>query len=616
MSKEIPNDVNQVAELVRELEQNFISGYTQTSEYVSESLYEDINKIEAYLNSKHTSGETDSLGREKPFFNICVSKKNIVARATDLDRKNFKAKASKSKDDIVQYLFTIHLQKWMKDSHFGMFLNTWGDYLAAYNSAVCKFVEQDGELKANVIPWTRIIVDVIDFDSNPVIEMLEMTPAQLKQKKGYDQDMVDKLLLTLSARESTSRVKKDNKSNYIKLYEIHGEMPLSYLTGKESDKDDFVQQMHVISFVASKEKGDFDDFTLISGREKKNPYLLTWLVPSTDGSISLMGSVKTLFEAQWMKNHTIKAIKDQLDLASKLIFQTSDGNFVGQNALSAIESGDILVYKENQPLTQLANNSHDIVSLQNYGEQWSVLSQELAGVPDIMLGNNMPSGTAYRQAAVIQQQASSNFKMMTENKGLHAETMFVEYITPFILKKMDTAEEISATLDAYGIDKIDERYISNKAAEKFNKKAIDAVLNDQPMPDLQQERQGIQIELNAQGGQRYIKPSDISTETWKDIIGEFEGSVVYEITGENTDKQAVMDTLSSVFQTIATNPLILQDPNVRLVFNKILEETNAISPIELAEVKGQPQPMPIQPANPAVSGGQMVGAGANNNQMM
>jgi hypothetical protein len=604
MPKEIPSEFNQIGELVRKAEQDFILGETQVSKYVTESIYEDINKIDAYLNSKHTSGETDDLGREKPFFNIVIAKKNITARATDLDRKNILAKSKKGKDILASYLYTIHTQKWMNENQFGMFLNIWGDYLAAYNSVVCKFVEQDGKLKAQVLPWNRLIVDVIDFDSNPVIEILELTPAQLRQRKGYDQDMVDKLILTLTAREDLEGQKKDIKSNYIKLYEVHGELPLSYITGKEKDKDTYTQQMHVISFVASKEKGGFDDFTLVSGREKKNPYMLTWLVPSVDGSISLMGSVKSLFEAQWMKNHSVKQIKDFLDLASKLVYQTADGNFSGQNALSAIETGDILIHKVNEPITQVQNNTNDITALTQFGQQWEALAQEITGTPDILGGENMPSGTAFRQAAIIQQEAHSNFERMTENKGLHLENMFREYITPFILKQMDTSEEITATLDAYGIDKIDQIYVSNESIKRFNSKAVQAVLNETELPDLGQEVQGVKQELNAMGEQRFIKPSDISTKTWKDVLKDFEAEIVYEITGENRDKQAVMATLSTVFQTVATNPMILQDPNARLVFNKILEETSAVSPLELAQVKSQPQPM--IPANPVQASPQMA----------
>ncbi len=172
--------------------------------------------------------------------------------------------------------------------------------------------------------------------------------------------MVKFLLDALTTRKTTDGQQQDNNADYIELYEVHGEFPLSYLTGKEKDANEFVQQMHVISYVGDG-KGEFDDFTLVSGREKKNPYMITHLIEE-DGRVMGIGAVEHLFEAQWMVNHSVKAIKDQLDLASKLIFQTSDPAFVGQNVLEAIESGDILIHSANQPLTQIANNSHDITA--------------------------------------------------------------------------------------------------------------------------------------------------------------------------------------------------------------------------------------------------------------
>lgn len=600
---------NEIGELVRNQEQDWVNGTIQTSKYVSEEFYEDINKIEAYLNSKHTSGEKDSLGRDKPFFNIVLAARNIWFRATDLDRKHILAKADKTKDLLASYLFTIHLQKWMDEANFGRFLNDWGLYLSSYNSAICKFVENSKGLTPLVMDWNKMIVDVIDFDNNPKIEILELTPAQLKKRDQYDQEMVDKLIDAVSTRQTQDGQQRDQKANYIKLYEVHGELPLSYITGKEKDQETFVQQMHIVSFVASKEKGKFDDYCLYSGREKQDPYMLTYLIGSVDGSISLMGSVKALFEAQWMANHSVKAIKDQLDLSSKIIFQTADPNYANQNMLKNIESGKIMVYNaEKSPngITHVANNANDITALQNFGQQWKNLAQEIVSTPDVLSGENFPSGTAWRQAGIVQQEAHSNFEIMTENKGLFIEQMCRKYITPYLLRRMDTTEEITATLDAYGIDKIDQRYISNEAIKRFNRKAVEAVLNETELPNLQKETQGVKDELNQLGGQRFIKPSEISTKTWKDVIGDFEGDVVYEITGENRDKQAVMTTLSTVFQTLAMNPMVLQDPNTRLVFNKILEETRAISPIEIQEVQAQPQapiPQPAQqqPVTPQVS---------------
>jgi len=574
---------NQVASLVRKMESNYLEGEMTRSKYVSENFYDDLCTIDAYLASKHISGKYDDLEREKPFFNIVLAARNIWFRATDIDRKNIRIKSKKARDYILSFLATVHLQDYMRRDNFGQFLNDWGLTLASYNSAVCKFVEQKDELHAMVIPWQRVICDIVDFENNAKIEILEFTPAQLKKKKEYDQDVVEALCESASkARETLDKIQKDNKSEYIKLYEVHGELPLSYLTGKDSDDDEYVQQMHVISFVEGKNEGEFDDFSLYSGREKQDPYILTSLIPNTDGSISLDGAVKNLLQAQWMTNHTVKAIKDQLDITSKMILQTADKRFAGQSVLAGFETGQIVYHEPNMPLEDVPLNHPDIASLQSFGNQWRLLAQEISSTPDIMKGQNMPSGTAFRQAAIIQQESHSNFEIMTENKGLAIEEMMRRFIIPHLKKKMDTSDEVAGTLEDYDLTRIDSIYIPNKAIERFNQKAVEAVINKTELPDLGQEMQGVKQELGVLGNQRFFKPSEIDDETWKDAFSDFEWEVEVEITGENVEKQAVMDTLSTVFQTLASNPMILENPSAKLVFNKILNETSAINPVELS----------------------------------
>lgn len=594
---------NSVAELVRRNEADFITGSTTISKHVEFKLSENLDKIDAYINSKHTTPSSDSMGREKPFFNIVTAAINIWFRATDIDRKHIKVRATKSSDIFADFLATIHLQNWMRKDNFGAFLNEWGRTLARYGSAVVKFIETDGKLHSMVVPWNRLIVDPVDFDNDVVIEVLELTPAQLKKRKGYDQDIVDELIKTKNVRETTGKDKKDTKANFIKLYEVHGELPLSYLTGKEKDEGEYVQQMHVISFLAKGDKGKYDDFCLIKGREDKNPYMITHLIKE-DGRTQAIGAVEHLFEAQWMMNHTNKQIKDQLDLASKLIFQTSDGNFIGQNALSAIESGDIMIHAINQPLTQLANNSHDITSLQNYGSQWKALASEIVGTSESMMGNAAPSGTAWRQVEALLQESHSLFEIMTENKGLHIDDMMRTYIIPHIKKQMDTSEEIGAVLEAYDIERIDRKYVPAEAKKRLARKVIRQIIDTKTFPLITQEvqdeeMQKIQSELDEQGNQRFFKPDDLTDMTWKELFKDLEWNLEIDITGEAKDNQADMSTLSTVFQTVATNPEVLTDPKANLLFNKILIKTNTVSPIELSQLNSQPS-TPVSP-----SGGQV-----------
>src|SRR3990167_9349350 len=321
--------------------------------------------------------------------------------------------------------------------------------------------------------------------------------------------------------------------------------------------------MHVISFTGkkgSRRTQQFSDFTLYRGKETRNPYQISSLL-DIDGRALAIGAVEYLFEAQRMQNHTAKQIKDQLDLASKLIFQTSDGNYAGRNVLTSIENGDILVYNSNDPLTQLANTSHDISALQSFAAQWKSLGNEITGVTESMLGMNPPSGTAWRQTEALLQESHSLFEIMTENKGLAIEQMMREYVLPYLKKKMDTTEEIAATLDDEGISRFDSKFIKNEVIKQSNEIIKQQVLSGQiaSQPDMQQLEAGIRGGLAEWGNQRFIKPSEVPTKTWKDIFKDLEWKVEVEITGESQDKQEVLTTLTTVLQSIANNPLIFKD---------------------------------------------------------
>ena len=596
---------NKVGELVRKMELEYTRGDVTISDYVTFDMYKTINTIEAYLNSKHISGQFDSQGREKPFFNIVTSAANIWQRATDIDRKNIQIKASKRKDTIPAFLGTIVLQDWMNKANFGYYLNDWGRVLARYGSAVTKFVEKDGDLVLTTTPWNRLICDPIDFENNPKIEVLELTEAQLR-KRGYDKDQVESLTDALTVRETIDKRRKDNKSGYIKLYEVHGELPLSYLTGKEKDEETYVQQMHVISYVKGKKRGSYDDYTLYKGREADDPYMITHLMKEDGRSLSI-GAVENLFQAQWMQNHTVLSIKNQLDFASKLIYQTTDGTYIGQNILNAVETGDILVHAINQPLTLLNNNSHDVTSYQNFGSMWKTLGNEINGISEAMLGAQPKAGTAWRQTEALLQESYSLFELMTENKGLALEQMIRRRIIPFLKRrKLNSSEEIVAELEAHDIDWIDSKFLKNFTNREVNKILMKEILKGE---EVTPEDQAILTDtvqasakeaLNETGVQRFFKPSDISDKTWKEQLNDLEWNCEVDITGENKDYKSLLATVNTALQVVVA-PGFDQNPRAKMLVDKILQATGGLSPIELAAIRSAPPATPMAVDNGGAS---------------
>ena len=264
---------------------------------------------------------------------------------------------------------------------------------------------------------------------------------------------------------------------------------------------------------------------------------------------------------------------------------------MGKNALTSIEQGDILRHQPNMPLTQVANNSHDITALQNDQTNWKGQGMEVTSTPDALRGNTMPSGTPAILAEQLAQQSSSLFEIMTENKGLAIEEMMTRFILPFLDKKMDTSEEIMATLSNEGIKEIDEMYIPNEAIRRYNEYAKETILSGGvPSPYSPQEaQQQVMNELKPMGNKRSFKPSDIPTVTWKKLFAGFKKRAEVEVTNEMHDKRTLLSDLNA---TLANVVKMGDVQNARLVLGKILEETSVMSPNELAQIQSAPQPLP------------------------
>lgn len=582
-----------IADIVLDLEKNDEMGETTSSRYVVSSMRDDIDKTEAYINSKHISGDTDYMGREKPFFNIVMAARNVWYRATDIDRKDILIKADKSSDVIKAFLATLKFQEWMRKEDFGQFLNDWGLTLATHGSAISKFIEKDGELSAQVMNWNDFLCDQINFESNVKVQKLWFTPAELKANENYDKELVEELLDSPTTRKTIGGEQKDNKDDYILVYEVHGELPLSLLTDKETDEETYVQQMHVISIQESKDTSDknFETHTLYSGKEAKDPYMLTHLIKK-EGQTYSGGAVKNLFEAQWMVNHSEKMIKDQLDLASKIVFQTSDGSFIGQNVLTNIENGDILKHNQGEPLTML-NNKPDIVAMQSYQASWQSLGLQINGINEAMI-TAPKSGSAWRQTQAALQEAHSLFELMTENKGLAIERMLREFVLPYFKKTLNNSKEISMILEDHQIKKIDNMYVPNEVIRMMNEKKKNTILNGEIYDPTQElgETMATEQELRSKltGNQRFIKPSEMEDKTWKELFKDMELTLEVNVTGENRDIQGALATLTTVLQTMVSNPMMMQDPNAKMVFNKILNLAGGVSPAELGAVQEQPMP--------------------------
>jgi len=375
------------------------------------------------------------------------------------------------------------------------------------------------------------------------------------------------------------------------------------LTGNDEDDSVYVQQMHVISMVGKKKgrKVEYEDFTLVKGQEKFDPYRLDSLIKEEGRALGI-GAVEYLFEAQWMVNHSQKAIKDHLDLATKLIFQTTDINLLGNNVLTDIENGEVIVTEPGTAVSAFPNTSHDTANWQNYSSVWKSLGQEIVGVSEAMLGATPKSGTAWRQTEAMLNESYSLFELMTENKGLALEDMLRTRVIPWIKKnRLNNKDEITATLESYEINRIDSRHIKNQATKAVNDVLKRKIINGElPTPEeqamLMQEAEGmVGSQLQEFGNQRFFKPSEVTEQTWKDTFEDMEWDLDIDITAEARNSREELTTLNTALQVIM-NPAFAGNKKAQAVVGRILENTGAMSPVEYASLPEMA--MPAQPAQP------------------
>lgn len=85
----------------------------------------------------------------------------------------------------------------------------------------------------------------------------------------------------------------------------------------------------------------------------------------------------------------------------------------------------------------------------------------------------------------------------------------------------------------------------------------------------------------------------------------FEWDVEVEVTGETTDKEARLTTLTTLFQIIVGKQGQPMSQDEKTIFHKILREAGEVSPIELqTEEQPQTQPASLVPqASPEIGGG-------------
>lgn len=520
------------------------------------NMKDTIRRIELYRASKFESGDWDSQGNRKYFFNVINPQCGNATKNIDLDRRNIRVRALRAKDRVKAMLYNDELKDWMKKESFGQILNKVSENLPIYGSVVLKKVGKMVMFR----PLRYLIFDPAvsnspnnyDIQSPYLIDKHTYTASEIQSmiKNGWDRTEVERLINKMRSM----RLKE------ITVFEQYVEVPNEEL---DLEGDDWSMSLSYIAYLSEPKKNkndkeiEADYFILYKSKVDKIPYKkLDFL--TVEGRALGLGISEMLFPLQERRNEMGNQKAESMRLSSKTVFQTRDKTIEG-NILTETLNGDIL--KVNSELTRVDVAERNLGAFQQEEGNIRQDIRDNANAQEILTGEALPSRTPFRLAVLQQENASKLFDFIRENMGMFYEEVITEWTVPEFEKSVNK-EHIFETYSKETIRALVEEntnYRINQAIKKY-------VMINGEYPR-EEDVQALKDSITSN------TPDSKFVKIIESYYKNFDKDLDIDITGEKHDTAQRVETMNNMLQLLAQNPQIMQDPQLKRMLEEIASET-------------------------------------------
>jgi hypothetical protein len=565
---------------------DIISSYLEPIQ-LTDGLYrnpkEVIKTIEFYTNDKYLSGNTDSLGREKPFFQICNFRVTVAKTATDIDVKDIRYEPDSLDDSDAAMLINHELYKYLKESNFSETLNDMGKTRPKYGGLLIKKYDDGDGLEIEVVDWKNVTFNPSNIKKGIIIETHYMQPSEVAERA----DVWENVEEVLKAHAKANK----NKPASIEVKEITGEFDETFdpeIQDTEANSVKFKSMCFYIAVINNKK------YFLYKEDLKKDEDKYKYLAWEKIGDGLGRGVVEDGFEAQWATNDAMLAVKNAMELSGKVLLSTDSAKVSG-NAITGVDNGHIFQIEAGRSITSLNLQASALPQFQNIIELWRQQYDNSVSVHDANTGEAPTAGTPYSQTALLNQVANSPFEYQREVWGIFLNEVLNDWIYPYLLKKIKKPHYLVSEFNGDELERIDLAIHSkNKTKMMIDTLATGQTFNQ---ADIDMVGNRTNQALKGFGNKREV---DIP-EGFLDV----KGKITANITGELKNKSAVLQSLDSILKTIVStfNPntgtySALEDPILSKIFGTIVEMSGV--PISFGQLKGNTKASP-QPDMSAIA---------------
>ncbi|MEW6606040.1 MAG: hypothetical protein AB1414_01130 [bacterium] len=518
---------------------DFEDGQIQIVSGLSFNQKDIVRRIHLYYHDTFETGEKDSEGWKKHFYNLTKFRCKVASKAIDLDTKDIRLRPENEASRLGTWLLSKELKFWMKEKGFGKTLNQITKNLPIFGTVVIKAV--DDQVKLVDLRNFYLDAGAEDLDkARYIIEKHFYTPDELKKKKW---DNIEEVI---------SKWREEESEDQIEIFERYGEVRESWLKDN-GDPEKYIKAVFIVAYPEEKE-----GIILYKSKIDKLPYKeVHW--DKTEGRWLGIGIVEELFDNQIRVNELINLKGKGLYWTAKLLFQTRDP-LIGRSILTEADFGDIL--KVQSEINPIDIRTRDLSAFVQEESRWDVLSDQKTFAYDVIRGERMPAGTPLGSAILQSQMAGGFFDLQRENVGLFLKELLYDLIIP-TFKKKNRAEHI---MQFYGneeeMEKIDRMIVNGRVSASLK----EYIQRNNFLPTLEE------VEMIKTAERTRLREREERVLTIPDSYYEnLKYKIDIIITGERVNTAAEMASLQQILAIIGTNPTILQDPTTKKIFYKLLD---------------------------------------------
>lgn len=563
----------EISKLVRNEIDSFTDCRVMITDSYSFSQYDLVRKIYNLSNKIYPSGNIDSQGNYKYWFDVIGPRISDETKNIDIDTKDINLHSNMGNDRFRIFLANAVLREWMRETKQGAALNEDVEDSTGWGNVLWKKV-RGGKVKLDFISTFVINQRARSVNETPVIEQHILSQSELRDRRGvYDTDAVDDLIES-HPNESyislSSDVVVDESIPFYEIFERNGEVCLADLndameaTGRKVNRRKGDDEKYVLAKVVLALHGkDGGGTILYAGRIKSmTDVYREYHRGRYNGRWFREGFYEQLADIQIRANEIGNQIARGMESAGKQLFTTDDPTAY-KSVLTDLMNGDIIGVKN---LQRVDTRFHEI---ENYMAEWNNLmkvADRITNAMEIVSGSDTPSAMPFRLGALLNQNANKTYLFVREKLGLAYKEMYEDWILPELLKSIRDTDVIRITgdkdyMDEYRNMVVDNWYAANLLYIGPHTKAEADLIRESKLRELSKS-----------------KDEFVSVE--RDYWSGFTARVEVDITGEAFDVNAEAQTIAQ-FLALETDPVRRQFL-LDSVWTKYRIDTTKLPPVNLA----------------------------------